>query len=112
MRTIVVSDLHLGTRGARDVLRRPGPLAALAAAVEGADRLVLLGDVLELRHGPLREALGAATPVLAALAGLVILRQPLTAPDLLAMVLVVAASMGAVRAASRRSRTPITEVTP
>ena len=67
MRTIVVSDLHLGTRGARDVLRRAGPLAALAAAVEGADRLVLLGDALELRHGPLHEVLGAATPVLAAL---------------------------------------------
>jgi predicted phosphodiesterase len=28
------------------------------------DRLVLLGDVLELRHGPLREALAAAQPVL------------------------------------------------
>jgi hypothetical protein len=30
-------------------------------------RLVVLGDVLELRHGPIREALGAAEPVLRAL---------------------------------------------
>jgi hypothetical protein len=29
------------------------------------DRLVLLGDVIELRQGPMREALGAAKPVLA-----------------------------------------------
>ncbi len=67
MRTLVVSDLHLGDARGRDVLRRPGPLAALAGAVRGADRLVLLGDALELRHGPLRDALAAATPVLAAL---------------------------------------------
>ena len=30
---------------------------ALIATLDGVDRLVLLGDVLELRHGPLREAL-------------------------------------------------------
>jgi inner membrane transporter RhtA len=51
-------------------------------------------------------------PVLAALAGLLILRQALTLVDLLAMLLVVAASMGAVRAASRRFGPTITEVTP
>jgi hypothetical protein len=32
------------------------------------DRLVLLGDVIELRHGPMREALDRARPVLRALA--------------------------------------------
>jgi hypothetical protein len=36
----------------------------LLAAVRGCDRLVLLGDTLELRHGPLREALDVAEPVL------------------------------------------------
>jgi hypothetical protein len=36
-------------------------------AVAGFDRLVLLGDVLELRHGPLRDALADAAPVLRAL---------------------------------------------
>jgi len=67
VRTLVVSDLHLGAARGRDALRRPGPLAALVEAVRGADRLVLLGDALELRHGPLRDALAAAAPVLAAL---------------------------------------------
>jgi hypothetical protein len=33
-------------------------------ALSGVDRLVLLGDVVELRHGPLREALADAEPVL------------------------------------------------
>lgn len=49
------------------MLRRPREREALSAALAGADRLVLLGDALELRHGPLREALDAATPVLAAI---------------------------------------------
>ncbi|HSD80065.1 MAG TPA: metallophosphoesterase, partial [Solirubrobacteraceae bacterium] len=70
MRTLVISDLHLGARGAADVLRaEPAALEALAAAVRDADRLVLLGDTLELRHGPPREALDAAAPVLRALGG-------------------------------------------
>jgi hypothetical protein len=49
------------------VLRRPEPRDALIEAVAGSDRLVLLGDVIELRHGPLREALAAAQPVLEAI---------------------------------------------
>jgi hypothetical protein len=44
------------------VLRRAELRAPLLAALEDADRLVLLGDVLELRHGPPREALTAARP--------------------------------------------------
>ena len=43
-----------------DVLRDPSRRAALLAGLAGCDRLVLLGDVLELRHGPLHEALAAA----------------------------------------------------
>jgi hypothetical protein len=42
------------------VLRDPGPRARLLDAVSSCDRLVLLGDVLELRHGPVREALASA----------------------------------------------------
>lgn len=60
MHTLVVSDLHLGVHSGGDVLRRAQPRAALAAAVADVDRLVLLGDVLELRHGPVRDALDAA----------------------------------------------------
>jgi predicted phosphodiesterase len=67
VRTLVVSDLHLGAARGRDALRRPGPLAGLVEAVRRADRLVLLGDALELRHGPLRDVLASAAPVFAAL---------------------------------------------
>ncbi|HEY3971146.1 MAG TPA: metallophosphoesterase [Solirubrobacteraceae bacterium] len=61
-RTFVVSDLHLGAGSSADVLRRSGPRSALIAALKDIDRLVLLGDVLELRHGPRRDALAAAQP--------------------------------------------------
>jgi hypothetical protein len=47
-----------------DVLRRREVLAALLPSVADCGRLVLLGDTLELRHGPLRAALGDAAPVL------------------------------------------------
>jgi hypothetical protein len=60
MRTLIVSDLHLGSRSGVDVLRRPELRAPLLEELAGADRLVLLGDVLELRHGPRRDALAAS----------------------------------------------------
>jgi hypothetical protein len=62
VRTLVISDLHLGADSGADVLRRAGPRAALIDALRDVDRLVLLGDVLELRHGPRRDALAAAQP--------------------------------------------------
>jgi Calcineurin-like phosphoesterase len=61
-RTLVVSDLHLGAGSGADVLRRSGPRSALIDALQDIDRLILLGDVLELRHGPRRDALAAARP--------------------------------------------------
>lgn len=45
-------------------LRVPEALAALCAAIAASDRLVLLGDLIELRELPLREAFGTATPIL------------------------------------------------
>jgi hypothetical protein len=48
-------------------LRRPELRAPLLAALEGVDRVVLLGDVLELRHGPLREPLEAGREFLSEL---------------------------------------------
>ncbi len=42
-------------RGSRRAARRDGPRRGLLEAWRGCDRLVLLGDVLELRHGPLRD---------------------------------------------------------
>ena len=64
MRTLVISDLHLGSRNAVDVLRRPAAREVLLASLDGVDRLVVLGDLLELRHGPLHDALSVALPVL------------------------------------------------
>jgi hypothetical protein len=46
------------------VLRRAPERASLLARLGEFDRLVLLGDTLELRHGPVRDALAAAAPVL------------------------------------------------
>jgi len=60
MRTLIISDLHLGSVSGTDLLRRPEMRAVLLEALEGVERLVLLGDVLELRHGPPREAMAAA----------------------------------------------------
>ncbi len=62
MRTLIVSDLHLGSRSQSDLLRRAELRAPLLEAVSEVDRVVLLGDVLELRHGPMRDALTAARP--------------------------------------------------
>lgn len=67
MRTVVVSDLHLGTASGADVLRHAGPRERLLGALQGADRLVLLGDTVELRTGPAAGALETALPVLAAI---------------------------------------------
>ncbi len=67
MRTLVVSDLHLGSRNGVDVLRQDGALARLLAALPGIERLILLGDTVELRHGPAGEALAMAMPVLEAI---------------------------------------------
>ena len=67
VRTLVISDLHLGNRGRGDVLRRPAALTRLIAVLDGLDRLVLLGDTLEY-HGPhAQRALAAAEPVLRAI---------------------------------------------
>jgi len=67
VRTLIVSDLHLGSATRVDVLGHPGPRGALLEALDGVDRLVLLGDVLELRHGPRRDAMVAARPFFEAL---------------------------------------------
>lgn len=68
MRTVVVSDLHLGVRAGSDVARRPEVRPRLVEAVRGADRLVLLGDIFELRERSLAGALALARPLLEELA--------------------------------------------
>jgi hypothetical protein len=62
MRTLIISDLHLGSVTGTDLLRREDIRAPLIDAIAGVERLILLGDVLELRHGPPRDAMAAARP--------------------------------------------------
>jgi Calcineurin-like phosphoesterase len=69
VRTVVISDLHLGARSEGDVLRRRAAREALLERLDGVDRLVLLGDTIELRQGPAREAMAIARPVLEELGG-------------------------------------------
>ncbi len=64
MRTLVISDLHIGAGHGRDALTDQAIVETLAAAIASVDRLVLLGDVIELRQGPLQDALAAASRVL------------------------------------------------
>jgi len=70
MRTAIVSDIHLGSGSDADLLRRPEAFSLLSDAIEGVDRLVLLGDILEFRDRPFTEAMEMAKPVLAQLAAL------------------------------------------
>lgn len=63
MRTAVVSDLHLGGLVGADVARAGEGRQALVEAAAGADRVVLLGDVVELRERPLAESLEVVRPL-------------------------------------------------
>jgi hypothetical protein len=60
--TAVVSDIHLGKAGRADLLRSPEIRARLFERIAVADRLVLLGDAVELRESPIADALTAARP--------------------------------------------------
>lgn len=72
MRTAVLSDPHLGRVKGGDILRHSAPRARLLEVLGDLDRLVILGDVFELREirtpaavslaRPLFEELGKALP--------------------------------------------------
>lgn len=62
MRTAIISDLHLGVASDEDVLRDPAIRRILFEEIAGADRLVLLGDVIELRNLPLGPSLERSRP--------------------------------------------------
>lgn len=64
MSTLVLSDLHLGSRLRHDVLRQPEPLHRLLDALEHIERLVLLGDVVELLDKRADRAMHVAEPIL------------------------------------------------
>jgi Calcineurin-like phosphoesterase superfamily domain len=62
MKTAIVSDLHLGAVSGEDVLRDDAARRILLEEIAGADRVVLLGDVVELRDLPVGVVLEAARP--------------------------------------------------
>jgi len=62
MRTAIVSDLHLGSATGEDLARDATIRRALLEEVAAADRLILLGDVLELRELPLVSVLESVRP--------------------------------------------------
>jgi hypothetical protein len=80
MRTAVISDLHLGLCSGGDVLRDPGVHDLLLAELADADRVVLLGDVVELRERPLGAALTAARPFFEALGAALAGREVILVP--------------------------------
>ena len=80
MQTAVVSDLHLGAIAGADVTRDPGVRERLDEALRGAERVVLLGDALELRERPLAEALRVARPFVEALGAALAGRQLVLVP--------------------------------
>ena len=53
MRSAIVSDLHLGSNSREDVLRDPSIRRILLEEIGDADRVVLLGDTIEMRDLPL-----------------------------------------------------------
>jgi hypothetical protein len=57
VRTAIISDLHLGVASDEDVLRDAEVRRVLLEEIAGADRLVLLGDVVELRNLPVGPSL-------------------------------------------------------
>ncbi len=68
-RTLVISDLHISAeRVGLSVVLRPEPLERLLEALEGYDRLVLLGDLAELHLPPPQgsQSLDGAAPILRA----------------------------------------------
>ena len=67
MKTAIISDLHLGVSSGGDVLRDPEIRAILLDELRGAERLILLGDIVEMRERPLGASIDLALPFLAEL---------------------------------------------
>jgi predicted phosphodiesterase len=64
LRSLVISDLHLGTASGADLLRYPEHRRPLIERLHDIDRLVILGDGIELREIPARTAAQHIRPLL------------------------------------------------
>jgi Calcineurin-like phosphoesterase len=64
VRTLVISDLHVGQPGGTSVLERPKPLQILTERLADYDRLVLLGDTIELSEGHWSHSALTCAPIL------------------------------------------------
>lgn len=62
MRTAIISDLHLGSGSDSDLLRRESILERFCEASADCERLVLLGDTIELRDVPIDVAMERVRP--------------------------------------------------
>lgn len=66
-RTLVISDLHVGMRDGFSVLERPVALELLLNALQDCERLVLLGDLVELQEAQAAHSLATVRPILQAI---------------------------------------------
>ena len=80
MRTALISDLHLGSACGEDLLRDEGIRRALLEEISSADRVVLLGDTVELRELPQHRALEIARPFFADLGEAIAGREVVLVP--------------------------------
>ncbi|HEV2770724.1 MAG TPA: metallophosphoesterase, partial [Solirubrobacteraceae bacterium] len=67
MRSAVLSDSHLARLKGADLLLKPAPRTRLLQVLGDIDRLVILGDVLELRERRTSRAVALARPLFAEL---------------------------------------------
>lgn len=69
VKTAIISDTHLGSSATGDVLRHEHVVDLLLEATEDCERLVLLGDTIELRDKPINEAFDDSEPFFRKIAG-------------------------------------------
>lgn len=62
VRTVIFSDLHLGSRSGADMASQPAARDRLFEALADADQVVALGDLIELRELPVGEVLKLTRP--------------------------------------------------
>jgi hypothetical protein len=78
--TAVISDLHLGSRGARAALTSDENRRSLFAELANAERVVLLGDTIELLEAPPANAFEVSRPFFEELGGAIGRREVILIP--------------------------------